>query len=80
MLQDHLHDGCNGKRDFKSMINRGNPHRDQVIDAMLKALQDYLPQPVAGLPKPSVSVASVSERAVGLNNGVRQGFAQKWAI
>ena len=52
------------------MINRGNPHRDQVIDAMLKALQDYLPPSVAGLPKSSVFVASVSERAVGLNNRI----------
>jgi hypothetical protein len=53
------------------MINRGKVHhRDQVIDAMLTVLQDYLPNQVDKLPIPSVSVASVSERAVGLNNRV----------
>jgi len=45
-----------------------NPPLDQVIDAMIKFLRDYLPQPIAGLPFPGVAVASVRERAVGLNN------------
>jgi hypothetical protein len=50
-----------------------NPALDQVIDAMLKVLKDYLPQPIAGLPFPGVAVASVSERAVGLNNYIGTG-------
>lgn len=50
------------------MTTSGNIHRDSVIDEMLNELQGYLPPSVAGLPTPNVSVASVSERAVGLNN------------
>ncbi len=45
-----------------------NPPLDQVIDAMLKALQDYIPPPINGLPQPGLLVASVNERTVGLNN------------
>ncbi len=70
MLRGLEYDGRNGKRELRGMINRSNPRRDQCIDAMLKTLHDYLPQQVAGLPLPSVSVASVSERAVGLNNRI----------
>src|SRR5436305_10883096 len=46
---------------------------------MLELLVNFLPKPVDGLPLPSVSVASLSERAVGLNNRIgtetRGGFA-----
>jgi len=50
------------------VLSNNNPALDQVIDAMLKVLKDYLPQPIAGLPFPDVVVASVSEGRVGLNN------------
>lgn len=53
-----------------SMTTSGNVHRDGVIDGMLKELAGYLPHPVAGLPAPGISVASVIERPVGLNNRV----------
>ncbi len=43
---------------------------DQVIDAMTNVLKDYLPRSTPGLPEPSVSVVSVSERAVGLNHRI----------
>jgi hypothetical protein len=52
------------------MINPGSHHRDQVIDAMLQALQDYVPPSVDSLPKSSISVATVTERPVGLNNHI----------
>src|SRR5712691_1422950 len=47
-----------------------NPPLDQVIDTMLQDLTQYLPPAIAGLPDPSVSVASVNERPVGLNNRI----------
>lgn len=43
---------------------------DQVIDAMINVLKDYLPRSTPGLPEPSLSVVSVSERAVGLNHRI----------
>jgi hypothetical protein len=46
-----------------------SPSLDQVLAAMLDVLDDYLPPPPAPpLPPPSVSVSSVTERAVGLGN------------
>jgi hypothetical protein len=60
------------------MINRGKPHLDQVIDKMLEELRKYFPKKINVLPPRSVSVAGLSERAVGLNNRIgteaRGGF------
>jgi hypothetical protein len=46
---------------------------------MLEPLVNFLPKPADGLPLPSVSVARLSERAVGLNNRIgtetQAGFA-----
>lgn len=50
------------------MANQDNASLDQVIDTMLTFLKKYLPQPLAGLPDPEVSVVGVRERAVGLSN------------
>jgi hypothetical protein len=52
------------------MIHRGKPHLDQVIREMLKELEKYSPKQIDKLPLSSVSVASLSERAVGLNNRI----------
>jgi hypothetical protein len=49
-------------------MSNGSPSLDQVVAAMLGRLDDYLPMPSASLPAPSVSVASVRERSVGLGN------------
>lgn len=49
-------------------MSNGGPPLDQVVTAMLGRLDDYLPLPLSPLPAPSVSVASVRERAVGLGN------------
>ncbi|NJD68945.1 MAG: hypothetical protein C3F12_08690 [Candidatus Methylomirabilota bacterium] len=49
-------------------MSNGSPPLDQVVTAMLGRLDDYLPLPSLPLPVPSVSVASVRERAVGLGN------------
>ena len=49
-------------------MNSTNPPLDQVIDAMLTVLNQYLPAPINGLPQPGLAIASVQERTVGLSN------------
>lgn len=49
-------------------LNNADPPLDQIIDAMVNVLKEYLPQPIAGIPQPGLTVASVSVRTVGLNN------------
>lgn len=48
-----------------------NPTLDQALTVMMDALDDYLPPPSPPLPNPGMSMASLSERAVGL--GSRRG-------
>lgn len=43
------------------------PGVNDAVQAMLGALKTYLPTAAGGLPNPSVSVASVTERSLGLN-------------
>lgn len=46
------------------------PTLDQVANAALNVLKDYLPAPAPPLPAPSVVIAGVSERSSGLGNRV----------
>jgi hypothetical protein len=43
-----------------------DPTLDVVANTMLNALNPYLPAPASGLPKSTVSIASMVERAVGI--------------
>lgn len=49
-------------------MSNGSPPLDLVVAAMLGRLDNYLPVPAPPLPAPSVWVASVRERPVGLGN------------
>jgi hypothetical protein len=46
------------------------PTLDQITEAVLKVLKNYLPAGTPPLPAPSVVIASVSERSPGLGNRV----------
>jgi len=54
------------------------PNWSQALAAMLGVLDDYLPNAVGALPKPSVSVASAEERTVGVGN--RRGAERRGAF
>lgn len=52
-------------------MSNASPPLDLAVVAMLEILEDYLPSPIAGLPEPSVSLSTLTERPVGL--GARRG-------
>lgn len=57
-----------GARIVEGMPPPPAPTLDKAVDALLGALAIYLPPPAGALPDPTVSMASLTERGVGLGN------------
>src|SRR6266446_6570154 len=61
-----------------TLTTAADPPGDQAVVALLKALEDYLPTAAGTLPKPTVAVASMNQRSVGL--GDRRGTERRGAL
>ena len=61
-------------------IPHGLPSQADILDALRKALDDFLPPQVGTLPPPSVTITSVNEKPTGLGNHVGQERLNQFSI